>query len=62
MPMGWMDVYNPKAGIGYYYANQDPETRLTLLYLEMRPFTKGASVKRQLAVTRRKCPTENRSV
>jgi hypothetical protein len=45
MPMGWMDVYNPKAGIGYYYANQDPETRLTLLYLEMRPFTKSASVK-----------------
>ena len=31
MPMGWMDVYNPKAGIGYYYANQDVETRLMLL-------------------------------
>lgn len=45
MPMGWMDVFNRKAGIGYYYANQDPDTRLTLLYLEMRPFTKGASVK-----------------
>jgi hypothetical protein len=29
--MGWMDVYNPKADIGYYYANQDQETRLTLL-------------------------------
>jgi hypothetical protein len=45
MPMGWMDVFNPKAGIGYYYANQDPETRLTLLYFEMRPFTKSASLK-----------------
>ena len=45
MTMGWMDVFNPKAGTGYYYANQDPETRLTLLYLEMRPFTKSASVK-----------------
>ncbi len=29
MPMGWMDVYNLKAGLGYYYANQDPETRLS---------------------------------
>src|SRR5580704_9806091 len=45
MPMGWMDVFNTKVGIGYYYANQDPETRLTLLYFEMRPFTKSASVK-----------------
>jgi hypothetical protein len=45
MCMGWMDISNPKAGIGYYYANQDPETRLTLLYFEVRPFTKGASVK-----------------
>lgn len=42
MSMGWMDVFNPKAGIGYYYANQDPETRLTALYTEMRPFTKSA--------------------
>jgi hypothetical protein len=40
--MGWMDVYNRKAGIGYYYADQDPETRLTLLELEMRPFGKSA--------------------
>ncbi len=37
--MGWMDVYNHKAGIGYYYANQDPETRVTALYTEMRPYT-----------------------
>ena len=45
MTMGWMDVYNRKAGIGYYYANQDPDTRLTALYTEMRPFTKSAVLK-----------------
>ena len=45
MTMGWMDVYNRKAGIGYYYANQDPENRLTALYCEMRPFTKTAVVR-----------------
>jgi hypothetical protein len=45
MPMGWMDVYNVKAGLGYYYANQDPDTRLSALYFEMRPFTKSASVR-----------------
>lgn len=44
MMMGWMDVYNLKAGLGYYYANQDPETRLSALYFEMRPFTKSAVV------------------
>ncbi len=45
MTMGWMDVFNPKAGVGYYYANQDPDTRLTALYTEMRPFTKSAVMK-----------------
>lgn len=45
MSMGWMDVYNPKASIGYYYANQDPEIRLSLLDIELRPFTKSASMK-----------------
>ncbi len=44
MSMGWMDVYNPKADLGYYYADQDPETRLTLLEVEMRPFGKSATV------------------
>jgi hypothetical protein len=43
MQMGWMDVYNPKAGLGYYYANQDVETRLTLLEVELRPFSRSAS-------------------
>jgi hypothetical protein len=45
MTMGWMDVFNPKAKIGYYYANQDPGLRLSALYFELRPFTKSASVK-----------------
>jgi hypothetical protein len=45
MSMGWMDVFNPKAGVGYYYANQDPEIRLSALYFELRPFTKSASPK-----------------
>jgi len=44
MPMGWIDIYNRKAGIGYYYANQDPETRLMLLDFELRPFAKGAEI------------------
>lgn len=42
MSMGWIDIYNPKAGVGYYYGNQDPETRLMLLNLELRPFSKGS--------------------
>ena len=45
MSMGWIDMYNPKAGIGYYYANQDADTRLMLLDLELRPFAKGAEIK-----------------
>lgn len=45
MPMGWMDLYNPSANIGCYYANHDPALRLTLLALEMRPFTKSASLR-----------------
>jgi hypothetical protein len=45
MTMGWMDVSNPKAKIGYYYGDQDPGLRLSALYFELRPFTKSASVK-----------------
>lgn len=45
MSMGWIDIYNSKAGIGYYYANQDPDTRLMLLDVELRPFAKGAEIK-----------------
>jgi hypothetical protein len=42
MTMGWMDYYNRKAGLGVYYANHDPETRITALYTEVRPYTKSA--------------------
>ncbi|MDR3753074.1 MAG: DUF6259 domain-containing protein [Terracidiphilus sp.] len=45
MPMGWMDIYNVKAGLGYYYANQDPDTRLMLLQVELRPYSKGSDIK-----------------
>lgn len=45
MSMGWMDVFNPKAGVGYYYANEDPEIRLSALYFELRPFAKSAGVR-----------------
>ncbi len=44
MSMGWVDIYNPRAGIGYYYANQDPDTRLMLLDVELRPYATGAEV------------------
>ena len=42
MSMGWIDFYNKKEGIGYYYANQDSETRLMLLDMELRPFGKAS--------------------
>jgi hypothetical protein len=38
MAMGWVDIFNPKAALGYYYANQDPEIRITALYTEMHPY------------------------
>lgn len=44
MSMGWIDIYNSKSGIGYYYANQDAETRLTLLNVELHPYAKGAEI------------------
>ncbi|HKF06140.1 MAG TPA: DUF6259 domain-containing protein [Candidatus Sulfotelmatobacter sp.] len=45
MTMGWMSVFSPQAKIGYYYANQDSELRLSALYFELRPFSKSASVR-----------------
>ena len=42
MSMGWIDIYNRKADLGYYYADQDPEIRLGAFYTEMSPFTKSA--------------------
>jgi len=44
MQMGWIEFFNRKAGLGLYYANYDVESRLTGLYLELRPFTKSAVV------------------
>ena len=44
MQMGWMEFFNRKANLGLYYANHDPESRLTGLYFELRPFTKSAVV------------------
>lgn len=44
MQMGWIEFYNRKAGVGLYYANHDPEPRMTGLYFELRPFTKTAVV------------------
>jgi hypothetical protein len=45
MSMGWVDIYNPKADMGYYYANQDPDTRLMLLDVELHPYATGAEIK-----------------
>ena len=42
MQMGWIEIFNRKADLGLYYANQDPEPRLSALYFELRPFTKSA--------------------
>jgi hypothetical protein len=44
MQMGWIEFFNRKAGLGLHYANHDVESRLTGLYLELRPFTKSAVV------------------
>ncbi len=44
MTMGWTEFYNPKANLGLYYANHDPEPRLTAIYYELRPFTKTAVI------------------
>jgi hypothetical protein len=44
MQMGWTEFFNRKANLGLYYANHDPESRLTGFYLELRPFTKSAVV------------------
>ena len=44
MTMGWTEFYNPKANLGLYYANHDPEPRLAAIYYELRPFTKTAVI------------------
>ncbi len=42
--MGWIEFFNRKAGVGLYYGNHDPESRLTGLTFELRPFSKSAAV------------------
>jgi hypothetical protein len=42
LQMGWIEFFNRKAGLGLYFGNHDVESRLTGLYLELRPFTKSA--------------------
>ena len=44
MQMGWMEFFNRQANLGLYYANNDVEPRLSVLYFELRPFTKSAEV------------------
>ena len=44
MTMGWTEFYNSKANVGLYYANHDPEPRLSAIYFELRPFTKTAVI------------------
>jgi hypothetical protein len=44
MQMGWMEFFNRKANLGLYCASHDPESPLTGLYFELRPFTKSAVV------------------
>jgi len=44
MTMGWTEFYNSKANLGLYYANHDPEPRLSAIYYELRPFTKTAVI------------------
>ena len=42
--MGWMEFFNHQADVGLYYGNHDPESRVTGLYFELRPFTHYAQV------------------
>jgi hypothetical protein len=44
LQMGWIEFWNRQADLGLHYANHDPESRLSGLYLELRPFTKSAVV------------------
>lgn len=42
MSMSWASFYNPRKNIGLYFGSHDIETRLTALYLELRPCTTSA--------------------
>jgi hypothetical protein len=42
MSMSWCEFYNARSDIGLYYGLHHSETRLSVLYLELRPFTISA--------------------
>ncbi len=44
MTMGWTEFFNRRANLGLYYANHDPEPRVTGPYYELRPFAKTAVI------------------
>ena len=44
LAMGWIEFYNRKADLGLYYANHDPESRLTAFHSELHPFNKTAVI------------------
>jgi hypothetical protein len=39
LSMSWVSFYNRRKQVALYYANHDPETRLTGVYLELRPYS-----------------------
>jgi len=44
MQMGWIEFFNRQENLGLYYANHDPETRLTGLYFELHPYSKSVVI------------------
>ena len=44
MQMGWIEFFNRPENLGLYYANHDPESRLTGLYFELHPYSKSVVV------------------
>jgi hypothetical protein len=44
MTLSWADFFNRKANLGMYYADHDPEPRMSALYFELHPFHKSAVI------------------
>ena len=44
MVMPWIEIYNPKANLGLYYADQDTIARISSLYFELRPYNKDVVI------------------
>ena len=40
LSMPWLSIYNEKLNRGIYYGNHDPETRISVLHFELRPYTR----------------------